>query len=304
MLTEPVVRRRMTAAQPGLFGPWHSARLRERAPAHRRGDRGAARRPATAAKIHVISVRFFCVATSRGGRRRPLAAGRRPLRRGRCRPSASRPPAASGCRRRGGSRRRPAESAAAASAEPAAAAEPVGVEAVAAELLARARERRGVLGPEADRVDANAALDRVRHGVERLDPAVARAVGQEHDDVRHVAVRTGLRACRRRSGPSGASPTGGTFGIRLGDRVDALQHRRADGGATAGRERRRSRRRAPPGRSSARRSAPRSPRRRRGPSARPSAGSRRTRGRRPGRRTAGWARRRSSTSTRRRPWRG
>ena len=71
----------------------------------------------------------------------------------------------------------------------------------------------GFARSEADREHANAPLDRVRHGVERLDPSVARAVGQQHDDVRHVAAGAGRRR-RAGGGPSsGASPTGGTFGF-------------------------------------------------------------------------------------------
>ena len=57
---------------------------------------------------------------------------------------------------------------------------------------------RGVRRPEADRVDAHAPLDRVRHGVERLDPPRVPAVGEQHDDVRHVVVRSRPRRCRAR----------------------------------------------------------------------------------------------------------
>ena len=117
-------------------------------------------------------------------------------------------------------------------------------------------------------IHAHAPLDRVGHGVERLDPAVVGAVGQEHDDVRHVAVGAGLvgfdRVARRLG--LGASPTGATsgfasaiasrpFSIAAPMAVPCPVVRHVD-----------RRRRAPCGRSSAERSARRSPRRRRGPS--------------------------------------
>ena len=93
----------------------------------------------------------------------------------------------------------------------------------------------GFLRSEADREHANAPLDRVRHGVERLDPSVARTVGQQHDDVRHVAAGAGRH--RRRRGPIFRSVADRRdIRVRLGDGVDPLQHRRADGGAAPGRE--------------------------------------------------------------------
>ena len=53
----------------------------------------------------------------------------------------------------------------------------------------------------------------------------------------HVAVGAG-RSPRAGAEPvSGASPTGATSRVRLGDGVERLQHRRADGGAAADRER-------------------------------------------------------------------
>ena len=50
----------------------------------------------------------------------------------------------------------------------------------------------------------------------------------------------GFAVCPGAEPVSGASPTGATFGVHLGDRVEALQHRRADRGAVPGREARRS----------------------------------------------------------------
>ena len=184
---------------------------------------------------------------------------------------------------------------------------PPPVEDAPTELVARAGELRGLGRAEADRVDAHPPLDRVGHGVERLDPAGVPAVGQEHDDVRHVVVgalgragrcrlggrsgalrRTGRRRRRRRP----AAPPGSPRRSRR-----SLQHRRADRRAAAGRERvdrvaTSSSRSVVGGTASSA-----NPEKRTSPIRTSSAGPRRTRASPPARRSAGSAGRRSSTSS-------
>jgi hypothetical protein len=115
------------------------------------------------------------------------------------------------------------EPAAASESASAPSAEPVGVERVPTELLARAGEGRGGGRPEADREDADASLDRVRHCVEGLDAPVARSVGEEHDDVGHVAVTPGRRLCgwAARRCPRGSS---GGMVVLLRWRLSRLGH--------------------------------------------------------------------------------
>ena len=154
-------------------------------------------------------------------------------------------------------RRNPAAVAAAAitaAAEAAARAE-AAVGGQAALLLGRAFERSGMGGAEADRVDPDPTGDGVRDGLERGDTAVVGAVGQQDDDVGHVAVLGRLAAApgpvTRGRRPGWRGPAGlrrgergarhGVadrldLGVDLGDGVERLQDRRADGGARAGAE--------------------------------------------------------------------
>ena len=178
-----------------------------------------------------------------------------------------------------------------ATAEPATAAEPAAAEpaAAAAAEPARCRRRRrraaracrngrrGFVRAEADREDANAAA---RPRTARRRAARSRGCSRRRSGARRCPARSRWRRARAQSAGRwtvlGSVADRRDVRVRLGDRVEPLQHRRADRGAAPGREGRRSRRRAPCGRSSAARPAPRSRRRRRGPSGRPSAGPRRT----------------------------
>ena len=185
----------------------------------------APRSAPSAASIHVISVGCRCVATSFGSSAKTSRELVRVL------GGVVRPTGLLGDRHQGRCVREAGASepseARAPTAEPAA-------EDPAPELLACARELRGLGGPEPDRVDAHPPLDRVGHRVERLDPAGVSAVGEEHDDVRHVVVG----ATRLAAGPGRgrvvervhvADRLDGR--VHLGDRVEPLEDRPTDRGA-------------------------------------------------------------------------
>ena len=79
-------------------------------------------------------------------------------------------------------------------------------------------------------------------GVERLDPARVPAVGEQHDDVRHVVVRRARLAAGRGFGDRRVVERvhvadGLDGGVHLGDRVEPLEHRATDRGAATGRHR-------------------------------------------------------------------
>ena len=91
-----------------------------------------------------------------------------------------------------------------------------------------ARSRSGTPSPpraEADRVDADAAIGGLLRGVERRRAGVARAVGQQDDDVRRIGP---LRHRRRLGAGGGGGDARRDVRVDLGDRVDRLQDAAAD----------------------------------------------------------------------------
>ena len=107
----------------------------------------------------------------------------------------------------------------------------------------------GFVGAEADRVHAHPAVGGLLGGVDRLDAPRVGAVGEQHDDVGHVAARVRRRGrrrfrarCRPASGaepvvsPDTSDPTGATFGFTAAMASSALQRRRPDDRAARRRE--------------------------------------------------------------------
>ena len=91
-----------------------------------------------------------------------------------------------------------------------------------------------VVGPEPDRVDADAARGRLLRGLDRLGPGVARAVGQQDDDGRGVRALRDRR--RRRLGRIVLGLARRDVLVDLGDRVDRLEDRAADRRPAPGRQ--------------------------------------------------------------------
>ena len=106
---------------------------------------------------------------------------------------------------------------------------------VADELLPAARVLGArVVGPEADRVDADPAIGGLLGGLGRVRPGVAGAIGQEDDDVGGIRALGDRRRRAARRGVLGLTRGDGL--VDLGDRVDRLEDGAADRRPPTGRQ--------------------------------------------------------------------